>query len=81
MTVVNSDKSKDPFMQRCLHQLWFTAAVYDCQLTARHIPDVHNILADVLSHYDDICYASAASLSRQFTFRTVPSDCFTFQAR
>ena len=85
VTVVNSGKSKDPFMQRCLRQLWFTAAVYDCELIARHIPGVHNVLADALSRwhadssYHELFYASAASLSRQYTFRTVPHDCFTFQ--
>lgn len=85
VTVVNSGKSKDPFMQRCLRKLWFTAAVYDCELTARHIPGVHNVSADALSRwhadssYHKIFHASAASLSRQYTFRTVPRDCFTFE--
>ena len=69
VTVVNSGKSKDPFMKRCLRELWFTAAVYDCELTARHIPGVHNVLADALSRwhadssYHKIFYAPAASLS------------------
>ena len=85
VTVINSGSSKDPFMQRCLRQLWFTAAVYDCELTARHIPGVHNVLADALSRwhtdssYQELFHASASSLRRQYTFRIVHSDYFTFQ--
>lgn len=36
-------------MQRCLRQLWFKASVFDFELTARHIPGVHYVLADALS--------------------------------
>ena len=49
--MLNSGSSKDSFMQRCLRQLWFTAALYDCELTARHIPGVHNVLADALNRW------------------------------
>ena len=68
MTVVNSGSLKGPFMQHCLRELWFTAAVYDCELTALHIQGVHNILADTLSRwhadlsYHELFYASASSL-------------------
>ena len=85
VTVVNSGKSKDPFMQRCLRELWFTAAVYDCELTARHIPGVHNVLADALSRwhadssYHELFHSTAARLNRQYIFRSVPRDCLTFQ--
>ena len=85
MTVVNSGSSKDPFMQRCLRQLWFTVAVHDCELTTRHIPGVHNVLADALSRwqtdssYQELFQAAASSLHRQYTFKTVPRDYLTFQ--
>jgi len=29
VAVITSNTSRDPFMQRCLRQLWFTAAVFD----------------------------------------------------
>ena len=48
VTVINSGSTKDYFMQRCLQQLWFSAAVFDFELQARHIPGDHNILADAL---------------------------------
>ena len=85
VTMVNSGSSKVPLMQRCLRQLRFTAAVYDCELTARHIPGVHNVLADALSRwhsdssYQELFHASASSLRRLYTFRTAPRDYFTFQ--
>lgn len=69
VTMVNLGSLKDPFMQRCLRQLWFTAAVHDCELTARHIPGVHNVLADALSRwhtdssYQELFHASAYSLN------------------
>jgi len=78
VTVVNSGSSKDPFMQRCLRQLWFTVAVHDCELTTPHIPGVHNVLADALSRwqtdssYQELFQAAASSLHRQYTFKTVP---------
>lgn len=87
VTVVNSGSSKDHFMQRCLRELWFTAAVHDCELTARHIPGVHNVLADALSRwrtdfaYHDLFYESAARLGRQYTFQTVSRDYFNFQVQ
>lgn len=51
VTVINSGSSRDPFMQRCLRQLWFTASIYDFELTACHIPGVHNVLVDSLSRW------------------------------
>ena len=85
MTVLNSGSSKDSFKQHYLRQLWFTAALYDCELTARHIPGVHNVLADALSRwhtdlsYQELFHASPSRLRRQYTFRTVPRGYFNFQ--
>ena len=50
--VVRSGRSRDAFMQRCLRQLWFTSARYDLELYVSHIPGVHNVFADCLSHWD-----------------------------
>ena len=36
-------------MQLCLRQLWFSAAVFDFELQARHIPGDHIVLADAFS--------------------------------
>ena len=75
------------FMLRLLNSLHATAAVHDCELTARHIPGVHNVLADALSRwrtdfaYHELFYESAARLGRQYTFQTVSRDYFNFQVQ
>ena len=51
VVVINCTTSKDPFMQRCLRQLWFTAALFDFEVLALHVLDKHNQFADYLSHW------------------------------
>ena len=53
VTVIKSGSTKDPFMQRCLRQLWFTSALHDVDLLVRHIPGKHNTLANALSRWDN----------------------------
>ena len=83
--VINSGSTKDQFMQRCLRQLWFSAAVFDFELLARHIPGEHNVLADALSRWDSdpslhaIFQTSARSLNRVYTFQQVSPACLLFQ--
>ena len=85
VTVFNSGSSKDHFMQRYLQQLWFSAAVFDFELQARHIPGDHNVLADALSrwHSDpslhDTFLTSVRSLGRVYTFQQVFRVCLMFQ--
>ena len=85
VTVINSGSTKDYFMQRCLRQLWFSAAIFDFELQARHIPGDHNVLANALSRWDsdpslhNIFQMSACSLGRVYTFQQVPPDCLLFQ--
>ena len=50
--VVRSGGTQDALMQRCLRQLWLTSAHYDLDLHVAHIPGVHNVLANCLSHWD-----------------------------
>ena len=85
VTVINSGSTKDYFMQRCLWQLWFSAAVFDFELQARHIPGDYNVLADALSRGDsdpslhDTFQMSARSLGRVYTFQQVPPYCLLFK--
>ena len=51
IAVITSNTSRDPFMQRCLQQLWFTAAVFDFEVRALHVPGRHNQFADYLSRW------------------------------
>lgn len=80
VTVINSGS-----FQRCLRQLWFSAAVFDFELQARHIPGEHNVLADALSRWDSdpslhaIFQMSPRSLDRVYTSQQVPPACLLFQ--
>ena len=49
VAVIMSNTSRDPFMQRCLRQLCFKAAVFDFEVRALHVPGRHNQFADYLS--------------------------------
>ena len=44
-TVINSGITRDPFMQRCLRQLWFTASLHDFEVRASFVPGDHNFLS------------------------------------
>ena len=79
VTVINSGSTKDPFMQRCLRQLWFTLALHDVALRVRHIPGEHNTLADALSGWDNNSshtqFAQATTaLGISYVFEEIPRD-------
>ena len=50
---INSGKSRDPFMQQCLRELWLISAVNEFEIRAVHIPGRDNTLADWLSRWLD----------------------------
>lgn len=84
VTVISSNASKDPFMQRCLRQLWFTSALFDFEVRALHVPGKHNQFADCLSrwHSDpsarDSFYRFCSDFNQVFYFQDVDSACFSF---
>ena len=49
VAVITSNALKDPFMQRCLRQMWFTAALFDFEVRVLHVPERHKQFADYLS--------------------------------
>ena len=49
--VINSGSSKDAFMQNCLRELCYMAAVFQFDIRAKHIFGVENRLADFLSRW------------------------------
>jgi hypothetical protein len=87
VTVVNSGATRNPFMQRCLRQLWFTAALHDFEVRARHIPGEHNTFADCLSRWDSgpsyrkTFHEAARKVDIEFTFHEVSADCLQFQVQ
>ena len=61
VTVCGSSKTKDPFLNWCLHSLWLNAARHNIQLRVIHIPGRDNVIADSLSRNvfqgtDDTCW-------------------------
>ena len=48
---VNSNKSKHPFIQAALRELWFLEAKHDFTLRCIHIPGIENTAADHLSRW------------------------------
>ena len=49
--VVNSGKTRDPFMQCCLRELCYVTAKAQCVIRAVHLPGVKNRLPDLLSRW------------------------------
>jgi hypothetical protein len=49
--VINTGKTRDTFMQRCLRELCYISATNDIQLFAKHIPGVDNRIPDMLSRW------------------------------
>lgn len=85
VTVINSGITRDPFMQRCLRQLWFTASLHDFEIRASFVPGDHNFLPDALSrwhlhpkHQRDFNFY-CRELALRHTFIDVPEQLFRFQ--
>lgn len=81
--VINSGSSKDSFMQNCLRELCYVAAIHEFQIRARHIEGDNNRLADCLSRWDmDKKYPSQFLSSidmTKFEEVSVSESQFTFQ--
>ena len=50
VSVCSSGKTKDPFLNACLHALWLHTARFNVDLRVVHIPGKDNVIADALSH-------------------------------
>lgn len=49
---LNSEKSRVPFTQACLRELWLYAARYDFEISAHHMAGSQNVIADCLNRWD-----------------------------
>ena len=79
VTVINSGSTKDPFMQWCLGQLWFTSALHYVDLRVQLILGEHNTLAYALSRWHNTSsqtrFAQAATaLGIGYIFEEIPGD-------
>ena len=65
MHVLNTGSTKDAFMQSCLREICFLAALGQCEIRAKHIQGEVNRLPDYLSRWDS--QAKFRSLFREAT--------------
>ena len=56
VTVLNTGRSRDVFMQQCLREVCFLAAVGEFEVRAVHLPGVDNCIPDLLSRWDNSGY-------------------------
>jgi hypothetical protein len=49
--VINSSKTRDPFLASCLRELWLEVSTYGFELRAVHLPGEDNRVADWLSRW------------------------------
>ena len=49
MSVCNSGKTRDNFLNLCLYELWLLSCKYNIDLRVSHIKGKDNVLADALS--------------------------------
>lgn len=71
VTVVNTGRCRNPFMNSCLREICYFAAIYEFEVRAMHVPGVSNHLADLLSRWDS-CSLSA---KEQFLQRVERDHC------
>ena len=49
VSVVNSGRAKEPFLQSCAREIAFVASKHQFEVRAEHLPGIHNVLPDLLS--------------------------------
>ena len=49
--VLNSGKTRDPFLALCARNVWLISAIFNIQLVFSHIPGKNNHIADLLSRW------------------------------
>ena len=50
--VINSSRTRDPFLASCLRELWLEVSTYSFELRAVHLPGEENRVADWLSRWE-----------------------------
>ena len=52
VTVLNTGKTRDPYLAVCARNIWYLASVHDIELQYVHIRGEHNKIVDCLSRWD-----------------------------
>ena len=50
--VINSGRTRDPFLLKCLRELCFISSIHEFTIRARHLTSNENRIADILSRWD-----------------------------
>ena len=77
--VVETGKTRDPFLAVSIQNIWLITASLDIQLNINHIPGVHNVIADTLSRIYSDKPANSELLSilqDNFIWEHIPSHYF-----
>ena len=82
VTVLNSGRTRDSFLQACLREIAFICALCQCEVRAVHIPGEQNRIPDLLSRWNlhekysnEFCEVNK---SMQLTLVSVHEDMFDF---
>lgn len=54
VTVLNTGRSYNKFLQKCLREICFLTANYECEIKAIHIAGINNRIPDLLSRWNSI---------------------------
>ena len=52
VTVLNTGRCRNSFLNSCLRELCYLAAIHEFEIRAVHVPGVSNCYADILSRWD-----------------------------
>ena len=77
--VVETGRTRDPFLALCIRNIWLITATWDIQLNIQHIPGVYNVIADTLSRvYSDkpVNLSLLNTLQSHCTWENIPPSYF-----
>ena len=64
--MVNTGRCRNPFMNSCLREICYFAAIYEFKVRAVHVPSVSNHLADLLSQWDSRTLSAKEQFLQRF---------------
>ena len=82
--VINSGRTKDPFMGSCIREIWLAVSTYGFQLRAIHLPGEENRVPDWLSRWDcgqeyrDLFHGFISGESEKYTEIFINDEMFGF---
>ena len=82
--VLNSGRTKDPFMASCIREIWLLVSMFSFQLRAVHLPGEENRVPDWLLRWDcgqeyrDLFYGFIGDAMEEYIELCITSDMFQF---